>query len=118
MVETVLDEDYLSKRIVIQNVTHFSYGKHENGEIGIWVEGRAGWFLISPARGYKPVFNDMIESIDLLYFLVDKYYQPRRERRGRRKHWNPSVEYLYEEVRKIISCSLKIISCSLPEVHR
>lgn len=79
---------------MIDNVTHYAFGQHGDGEIGIWVAGRAGWFSISPARGYKPFFNDMVEAIDLLYFLIDRH----QKRRRRRKDWNPSVEYLGEEV--------------------
>ena len=90
----VLDEDYLSKRIVVENVTHYAYGQHNDGEVGIWVSGRAGWFSISPAKGYRPMFNEMVEAIDLLYFLADRHQKKRRKR----KDWNPSLEYLCEEV--------------------
>ncbi|KAI9928239.1 hypothetical protein AWENTII_007939 [Aspergillus wentii] len=89
----VLDEDYRTKRIVIENVTHYAYGQHNDGEVGIWVAGRAGWFSISPARGFRPMFSDMTEAIDLLYFLADRHQRKRRKR----KDWNPSVEYLCEE---------------------
>ncbi|OOF94571.1 hypothetical protein ASPCADRAFT_148285 [Aspergillus carbonarius ITEM 5010] len=88
----VLDPEYLSKRIVLENVTHFAYGQHNDGEVGFWVAGRAGWFSISPAKGYKPMFNDVVEAIDLLYFLADRHQSKRK-----RRNWNPSVEYLCEE---------------------
>ncbi|KAE8148950.1 hypothetical protein BDV25DRAFT_157205 [Aspergillus avenaceus] len=89
----VLDQDYLTKRIVLENVTHYAYGQHRDGEVGIWVAGRAGWFSISPARGYRPMFTEIVEAIDLLYFLSDRHQRKRRKR----KNWNPSVEYLCEE---------------------
>ncbi|KAA8652570.1 hypothetical protein EYZ11_002388 [Aspergillus tanneri] len=89
----VLDPDYLAKRIVLDNVTHYAYGQHNDGEVGFWVAGRAGWFSISPARGYRPMFNDVVEAIDLLYFLADRHQSKRRKG----KNWNPSVEYLCEE---------------------
>ncbi|OJJ50976.1 hypothetical protein ASPZODRAFT_57105 [Penicilliopsis zonata CBS 506.65] len=89
----VIDEDYISKRIVIDNVTHYAYGQHADGEVGIWVAGRAGWFSITPARGYRPMFNEMVEAIDLLYFLADRLQSKRRKQ----KTLNPSVEYLCEE---------------------
>ncbi|RAL06177.1 uncharacterized protein BO80DRAFT_420479 [Aspergillus ibericus CBS 121593] len=88
----ILDPEYLSKRIVLENVTHFAYGQHNDGEVGFWVAGRAGWFSISPAKGYKPMFNDVVEAIDLLYFLADRHQSKRK-----RRNWNPSVEYLCEE---------------------
>ncbi|KAF7590904.1 hypothetical protein BBP40_002266 [Aspergillus hancockii] len=89
----VLDPDYLTKRIVLENITHYAYGQHSDGEVGVWIAGRAGWFAISPARGYRPMFNDVVEAIDLLYFLADRH----QKRRRKRKNWNPSVEYLCEE---------------------
>ncbi|EED22022.1 conserved hypothetical protein [Talaromyces stipitatus ATCC 10500] len=91
----VIDENYLSKRIVIENVTHYAYGQHADGEIGVWVAGQAGWFSILPAKGYKPMFNDMVEAVDLLYFLVDRHrnQRPRRKRRGR----EVTFEYLCDE---------------------
>ncbi|KAM0091657.1 hypothetical protein ACP6JD_004912 [Aspergillus fumigatus] len=89
----VLDPDYITKRIVIDNVTHYAYGQHSDGEVGVWIAGRAGWFSISPARGYRPMFNDVVEAIDLLYFLADRH-QPKGRRR---KKGYPSVEYLCEE---------------------
>ncbi|RMJ22890.1 hypothetical protein PHISP_06232 [Aspergillus sp. HF37] len=90
----VLDEDYINKRIVIENVTHYAYGQHNDGEIGVWVAGSAGWFALSPAKGYRPMFNEAVEAIDLLYFLADRHHQRRRRRK---KNWIPSVEYLLEE---------------------
>lgn len=89
----VLDDDYESKRIVLDNVTHYAYGQHNDGEVGIWVAGRAGWFSISPAKGYRPMFSEIVEAIDLLYFLADRHQQKRRKR----KDWNPSLDYLCEE---------------------
>ncbi|KAL4975404.1 hypothetical protein BDW66DRAFT_137626 [Aspergillus desertorum] len=91
----VLDSDYLTKRIVLDDVSHFAYGQHDDGEVGIWVAGRAGWFSISPAKGYRPMFNEVIEAIDLLYFLADRH-KPKRS--SRRKIWTPpSLEYLCDE---------------------
>ncbi|KAF9884596.1 hypothetical protein FE257_001418 [Aspergillus nanangensis] len=89
----ILDPDYPTKRIVLDNVTHFAYGQHNDGEVGFWVAGQAGWFSISPARGYRNMFNDVVEAIDLLYFLADRHQPKRRKRRN----WKPSLEYLCEE---------------------
>lgn len=90
----MLDKDYLSKRMVIDNVTHYAYGQNDDGEVGIWVAGQAGWFAISPAKGYRLVYNDMVEAIDLLYFLVDRHQRKRQSRRI----GNPSFEYLCDKV--------------------
>ncbi|KAL4948784.1 hypothetical protein BDW69DRAFT_87033 [Aspergillus filifer] len=89
----VQDPDYLTKRIVIDNVSHFAYGQHNDGEVGIWVAGRAGWFSISPAKGYRAMFNEVVEAIDLLYFLTDRHKPKRRKR----NFSYPSLEYLFDE---------------------
>ncbi|PGH19431.1 hypothetical protein AJ80_03931 [Polytolypa hystricis UAMH7299] len=89
----VLDDAYRSRRVLIENVTHYAYGQHDDGEVGIWVAGEAGWFAINPARGYKPMFNEIVEAVDLLYFLADMHRQKGR----RRKKWNPKTDYLFDE---------------------
>ncbi|OJD15961.1 hypothetical protein AJ78_03830 [Emergomyces pasteurianus Ep9510] len=94
--QLVLDDSYRNKRVLIDSVTHYAYGQHDDGEIGLWVAGSAGWFSIAPARGYKPMFNEMVEAIDLLYFLADKHRKDRR----RGKKWNPKVDYLFDEYTK------------------
>ncbi|KAF3483459.1 uncharacterized protein GIQ15_02783 [Arthroderma uncinatum] len=89
----VLDGDYLKKRVIIQNVTHYAYGQDGDGGVGVWAAGDAGWFSISPAKGYKPMFNDVVEAVDLLYFLVDQ--NKPRKRRG--KNWKPTWDFLLDE---------------------
>ncbi|KAM5430008.1 hypothetical protein McanMca71_006396 [Microsporum canis] len=89
----VLDGDYLRKRVIIQNVTHYAYGQDGDGGVGIWAASDAGWFSISPAKGYKPMFNEVVEAVDLLYFLVDQN-QPKK-RKG--KKWKPTWEFLLDE---------------------
>ncbi|KAF3896576.1 DNMT1-RFD domain-containing protein [Trichophyton interdigitale] len=81
----VLDGDYLQKRVVIQNVTHYAYGQDGDGGVGIWAAGDAGWFSISPAKGYKPMFQEVVEAVDLLYFLVDQYQPKKRKGKNRKK---------------------------------
>jgi hypothetical protein len=43
------------------------------------------------------MFNEVVEAIDLLYFLTDRHKPKRRKKRN----WIPSLEYLCDEV----SCS-------------
>ena len=90
----MLDDLYRSKRVHIDNCTHYAFGQHEDGEFGIWVAGKAGWFSIAPAKQYKPIFQEVEGAIDLHYFLVDRY-----SRKGRWKgKKGPSVDELFEEV--------------------
>lgn len=81
--------------MVIQNVTHYAYGQDGDGGVGIWAAGDAGWFSISPAKGYKPMFQEVVEAVDLLYFLVDQYQPKKRKGKNRKKlTW----EFLLDEV--------------------
>lgn len=96
-IPTVKDENYRSKRITISNVKHYAYGQHQDGEVGIWVAGQAGWFLIAPAKGYKAVYKEMVEAIDLLYFLADQYHGKDLKRKKRKR--SPNLNRLYQEVR-------------------
>ncbi|KAJ5456718.1 hypothetical protein N7530_011992 [Penicillium desertorum] len=79
------------KRIIIDGVTHYAYGQTEDKSIELWVAGKAGWYdIISPAKGFTPTYNRMVQAIDLLYFLVDKHQQGK-------KQINPSFRSLCEQ---------------------
>ncbi|OQD63971.1 hypothetical protein PENPOL_c008G05713 [Penicillium polonicum] len=76
----VLNPDNPPKRIIIDEVTHYAYGQTEDKSIELWVAGKAGWYdIISPAKGFTPTFNRMVQAIDMLYFLVDKHKQGKRQ---------------------------------------
>lgn len=87
----VLDRDNASKRIIIDDVTHYAYGQTEDRSVEIWVAGKAGWYNISPAKGYLPTFNRMVQAVDMLYFLMDRHL-------SRRKQLNPTFKSLCEQV--------------------
>ncbi|KGO74431.1 hypothetical protein PITC_019640 [Penicillium italicum] len=87
----VLNPDKPPKRIIIDEVTHYAYGQTEDKSIELWVAGKAGWYdIISPAKGFTPTYNRMVQAIDLLYFLVDKHQQGKRQ-------INPSFRSLCEQ---------------------
>ena len=87
----VLDPDSPSKRIIIDDVTHYAYGQTEDRSVEIWVAGKAGWYLISPAKGYLPTFNRMVQAVDMLYFLIDRHKQGK-------KQINPTFKNLCRQV--------------------
>ncbi|KAF1989853.1 hypothetical protein K402DRAFT_316012, partial [Aulographum hederae CBS 113979] len=58
--------------ISITNVQRVSYGQDAEGSV-IWVEGRAGWFNIKPARSYRSIYADMQEAVMLYYYIIDTY---------------------------------------------
>ncbi|PVI04285.1 hypothetical protein DM02DRAFT_586525 [Periconia macrospinosa] len=77
--------------VVIRNVTRFSYGQMTDGELVIWALGEAGWFEIRPRRDYKAIYQDMVEAVELLYFVSDIYNEPRKRGGG------PSAQLVFQE---------------------
>lgn len=96
----VLDGENWPRRVLLADVTHYAYGQDEDGDVGIWVAAPAGWFSIEPARIYRAIFNDMVQAIDLFYFLADKH----RRRRGRTRK-GMTLDYVLDEVGMVTFCS-------------
>jgi hypothetical protein len=76
----------------VRKVTRFSYGELTDGEFAIWAEGNAGWFEIRPAPHYTSIYEDMLEAVQLLYFVTDIYNEPRKKGGG------PSTQLIFKEV--------------------
>ncbi|KAJ5893474.1 hypothetical protein N7495_005165 [Penicillium taxi] len=85
-----LDPDLLTKRILIDDVTHYAYGQAEDRSVQLWVAGKAGWYQIEAAKGYMPYFNRMVQAVDMYYFLMDKHKQGK-------KQINPTFKSLCEQ---------------------
>jgi hypothetical protein len=83
--------------IEICDVTRYSYGQTEDGDIIIWALGQAGWFELRPARAYKEFFQDMVQAVEILYFMSDIYNEPRKKGGG------PSASLIYQEVSQYIA---------------
>jgi hypothetical protein len=88
----VLKKPYKPIDIELRNVTRFSYGEMTDGDFVIWAQGGAGWFEIQPAPHYKSIYEDMIEAVQLLYFVTDIYNEPRKRGGG------PSPQLIHQEV--------------------
>jgi hypothetical protein len=69
--------------IEITGVRTFSYGQFEDGNIGLWAGGKAGWFALKPARAYKAIWMGMVESVQIFYWIVDAYREKRRKGTGK-----------------------------------
>ncbi|OCL01732.1 hypothetical protein AOQ84DRAFT_383421 [Glonium stellatum] len=83
-----------SKAVAIEakNVMRYSYAQAvDTGEIVLWALGESGWLEIRPARSYKATFQDMIQAIELLYFVADVYSEPRKRGGG------PSADLVFQE---------------------
>ncbi|KAI9718422.1 MAG: hypothetical protein M1812_004143 [Candelaria pacifica] len=80
--------------IKVRKVDRFSYGQFEDGEVGLWAAGKAGWYQISPSRDYKPIYDDMVEALKVLYFVADKY---RHQKLKKKAHYSGSAETLFNE---------------------
>ena len=82
--------------IEITGVRTFSYGQFEDGNIGLWAGGKAGWFALKPARAYKSIWNGMVESVSTFYWIVDAYREKRRSGKGKTAQVMP--DYTAEEL--------------------
>lgn len=96
---TVVQRTSLSKNpsIEIPGTAQHSWGQYESGETVFWVEGQAGWFLITPARSYKEIYEEMVEAAKLLFFTADIHSQAKKK--------GPSSYLLFQEVRMTAACS-------------
>lgn len=103
----VLKKPYKPTEIEIRNVTRFSYGEMTDGALVIWAQGKAGWFEIRPTAAYKSIYNDMVQAVQLLYFVTDIYGESRKKGGG------PSAELVFQEVRCHRRCSWQAIPQSL-----
>ncbi|KAF1847061.1 uncharacterized protein K460DRAFT_402425 [Cucurbitaria berberidis CBS 394.84] len=90
-VKYLLKKPYKPVEIDIRNVARFSYGEMTDGAYVIWAQGKAGWFEIRPADHYKPIFDDMVQAVELLYFVSDIYNEPRKRGGG------PSAQLIFKE---------------------
>ncbi|KAH7067532.1 hypothetical protein BKA63DRAFT_522307 [Paraphoma chrysanthemicola] len=87
----LLNKPYKPVDIEIRQVTRFSYGEMTDGEFVIWAQGKAGWFEIRPAPHYQRIYVDMIQAVQLLYFVTDIYSEPRKKGGG------PNPQLIYHE---------------------
>lgn len=72
----LLPRPHVSLAIEVSDVRLFSYGAYRDGTIGLWAGGKAGWYHITPSTAYKSTFKEMIEAVNLLYFIADTYAAP------------------------------------------
>ncbi|KAJ5246179.1 hypothetical protein N7468_001162 [Penicillium chermesinum] len=86
----VTNPDLLSKRLLIDDVTHFAYGQTEDRNVELWVAGKAGWYKITPAKSYLPTYTRMVQAVDMYYFLMDKH-------QSGKKQLNPTYKNLCQQ---------------------
>lgn len=77
----------------------------EDRSVELWVAGKAGWYRISPAKGYLPLYNRMVQAVDMYYFLMDKHFE-------RKKRLNPTFKNLCEQVSDLIAVFGAYPACS------
>ena len=82
--------------VEITDVRTFSYGQFEDGNIGLWAGGKAGWYALKPARAYKSIWSGMVESVNTFYWIVDAYRERRRTGKGKSAQVLP--DYTAEEL--------------------
>lgn len=74
----------------VTEVRQFAYGQYANGSVEIWAAGKAGWFAVKPARAYRATYDDMVEAVQLLYFVVDAYRAPPAQGQHKKRQGNES----------------------------
>ncbi|KAI5310087.1 hypothetical protein KEM55_001784 [Ascosphaera atra] len=89
----IIDKKHASSYVIIENVLYYSFGQDDDGDISFWVAGPPGWFLITPNKAYKHVFDEMVEAVDLFYFLADSL-----KKSGRRKKNPVDMDKLFGDV--------------------
>ena len=73
VVLAVRDRNYKDKSIILDRVTTYAFAEYDDGTIGFWAAGKAGWFEIqSPAPSFEAVYNKMNEAASIFYILADK----------------------------------------------
>ncbi|KAF2653860.1 hypothetical protein K491DRAFT_602041 [Lophiostoma macrostomum CBS 122681] len=77
--------------IEVRNVTRYSYGQTEDGETVLWALGEAGWFELRPRPSYEEHFQEMMEAVEILYFITDIYNEPRKKGGG------PTAPLIFQE---------------------
>lgn len=87
----LVNKPYKPTEMEIRNVNRYSYGEMEDGTIALWAQGAAGWFQIIPAPRYKPIFDNMIIAVQILYFVTDIHKESRKRGSG------PSAQLLFQE---------------------
>lgn len=87
----LVKKPYKAVELEILNVTRFSYGQTEDGEIVIWALGQAGWFELRPAKSYKDIYDEMEEAVQILYFATDIHEESRKNDSG------PAAELIFQE---------------------
>ncbi|KAI4615569.1 uncharacterized protein J4E87_009027 [Alternaria ethzedia] len=87
----LLKKPYKPMEIEVRHVTRFSYGEMTDGAYVIWAQGQAGWFEIRPTAQYKPIYDQMVQAVELLYFVTDIYGESRKKSSG------PSAELVFQE---------------------
>lgn len=63
-----------------------------DGTYVVWALGKAGWFEIQPSAQYQAIYDDMIQAVQVLYFVIDVY-----SNRGR-KGSGPNAGAIYQMV--------------------
>lgn len=93
--------------IELPPVYRYAYGQYDDGEIVFWALGSGGWYRISPAKSYKAQFEEMVETMQVFYYLADTYRPSTRTRQSAGKS-RPAQRKIEDVIRGL--------STALPQV--
>lgn len=90
----MLKKPFKPIELVVRNVTRYAYAQMTDRTYMIWALGDAGWFEIQPAATYKSLYDDMLQAVEILYFVTDIYNEdPKRKKGG-----GPGASLIFQEV--------------------
>ena len=81
---------------MIARVYTYSLEIKDDGKIVIWALGVSGWYALSPAKAYKPIFQQMVEKTIIWLFLEDRYTPDIFK--GKHRKLKDTTDLLYKKV--------------------
>lgn len=80
--------------IEVRQCISYSIGESEDGQWPlVWASGKAGWYELNPAPGYRPIHDKMLEAASLYYALMD-IYQSKGPKKPKKSKSNTTIEEL------------------------
>lgn len=102
--------------IEASDVRAHAYGAYKDGSVDLWAAGKAGWLRIVPNKKYKAVYDEMVEAVKVMYFVVDAYQTPRKSGRG--KHATVLPEYTAQELFEKYAIEVIEVEKAAPEAAK
>jgi hypothetical protein len=87
-----LRKDYTNGLVEVSDVKAFSIAEDP---LTLWAAGKAGWYEIKPSKSYQRIYDEMIEGIDLYWFLRTTHETAREKAKGKTRTPHVDIETLH-----------------------